>query len=403
MTKHLIRIITAVMTTLLALLVLWQFRVVVIYVLISLILAAVMRPLANQLHGKRLTAHIVWILLFLVALGSLGFLLFIIGKYAGSEIQILAQSVAAQDVWTLPVWLEGSAIQQTLEARMPPPSELLNAFTGEQGQLMFPALFGFVKGVGGIVAAGFVILFLSIYWSINQIHFERLWLSLLPSEQRKQARSIWRAIELDLGGYIRGQLMQSLLGGLLLGTGYWLLGSSYPVTLALFGALAFLIPVVGAALAVIPPLLVGLLTSVQISLFTVLFTLIVLIVILIWIKPHLFKRRWDNPILTVVLLIALADAFGIVGIFIAPPISAVFQILWERLVSHRVAAGASAQISDLKERLSLLKETVSAMEEPHPPLVTNSMERITNLILEAEPYLPSESIEDIPDMIENAG
>ena len=36
-----------------------------------------------------------------------------------------------------------------------------------------------------------------------------------------------------------------------------------------------------------------------------------------------------------VLLIALADAFGFVGIIVAPPLSIVCQILWSRLVSHR--------------------------------------------------------------------
>ena len=66
-------------------------------------------------------------------------------------------------------------------------------------------------------------------------------------------------------------------------------------------------------------LLVGLLTSVQLSLFTALYALVVLIALGVWVKPRLFNRRWDNPILTVVLLIALADAFGLVGIIVAPP------------------------------------------------------------------------------------
>jgi len=69
--------------------------------------------------------------------------------------------------------------------------------------------------------------------------------------------------------------------------------------------------VVGATLAVIPPLLVGLLTGVQLSLFTVLYTLVVLIALGVWVKPRLFNRRWDNPILTLVILIALANAFGL--------------------------------------------------------------------------------------------
>ena len=48
MTKQLVVIGTAVMTTLLALVVLWQFRIVVIYVLISLALAATVRPIVRS-------------------------------------------------------------------------------------------------------------------------------------------------------------------------------------------------------------------------------------------------------------------------------------------------------------------------------------------------------------------
>jgi hypothetical protein len=187
--------------------------------------------------------------------------------------------------------------------------------------------------------------------------------------------------------YIRGQVVQSLLAGLLLGLGYWLLGSPYPALLALAGALACLIPVVGAPLALLPPLLVGLLTGVQLSLLTALYTLMVLIALGVWVKPRLFNRRWDNPILTVVLLIALADAFGLVGIIVAPPLSVVCQILWSRLVSRRAVSGAAAQVSDLKERQALLWATIKVMDEPPPPLVTSSMERLTHLIEKAEPVL----------------
>ena len=320
MTKQLVWFGTAVMTTLLALVVLWQFRIVVVYVLISLTLAAALRPLVNRLVGRGFVVRMAWILLYLVALGSFGFLLFLTVETAINEIQQLAHTVSVQDEWRLPVWLEGSSFQQALIARLPPPSKLFEAVTGDQGQLVLPAILGFTQGIGGVVSGVLVILFLSIYWSINQIHFERLWLSLLPSGQRKQARGIWRTVEPDIGAYIRGEVIQSLLAGLLLGLGYWLLGSPYPALLALVGALACLIPVVGVALAVIPVLLVGLLTSVQLSLITALYTLVVLIALGVWVKPRLFNRRWDNPILTVVLLIAMADAFGLIGIIVAPPI-----------------------------------------------------------------------------------
>jgi predicted PurR-regulated permease PerM len=387
MTKKLITVGLAVMTTLLALVVLWQFRLVIGYVLISLTLAAAVRPLIKRLVGQRLGVRVAWILLYLVALGSFGALLFITGETVIKEIQQFAQTASVQDAWRLPVWLQGSSFQQTLMGWLPPPSKLFEAVTGSQGQLVLPALFGFTQGIGGILSGVLVVLFLSIYWIVDQIHFERLWLSLLPSGQRKQARDIWRTIEPDLGAYIRSQVIHSLLVGLLLGLGYWALGSPYPTLLALAGALACLIPVVGPALAMISPLLVGLLTGVQLSLFTVLYTLVVLIALGVWIKPRLFDRRWDNPILTLVILIALANAFGLLGIIVAPPFSAVCQILWKLLVSHRLAAGTAVHVSDLKERQERVWANIRAMDGPTLPLVTSSMERLTSLIVKAEPIL----------------
>ena len=387
MTRQIIRIGAAVMTTALALVILWQFRIVVVYVLISLAFAAALRPLVGRLARRGLLVRAGWILVYLVALGSFGFLLFLTTQAAINEIQQLAHTVSAQDAWKLPVWLEGSSFQQALVALLPPPSTLFAAVTGDQGQLVLPALLGFSENMVSLVSGILVILFLSIYWSINQIHFERLWLSLLHSGQRKQARGIWRTVEPDLGAYIRSQVIHSLLAGLVLGLGYWALGSPYTALLALAGAVACLVPVAGPVLAMLVVLLVGLLTGVQLSLFTALYTVIVLIALGVWVKPRLFKRRWDNPILTLVILIALAGAFGLVGIIVAPPVSVVCQILWNRLVSRRAVLGAAAQISDLKERQARVWATVRAMDEPALPLVTSSMERLSELIEKAEPIL----------------
>ncbi|HQY92933.1 MAG: AI-2E family transporter [Caldilinea sp.] len=389
MTKQLAVIGAAVMTTLMALAVLWQFRIVVIYVLISLTLTAALRPLANRLVGRGLLARVTWSLLYLAALGSFGYLLFLAGDAAIREIQQLAQTGSGQDKWMMPAWLAGSSFQPVLAAWLPPPSTLFSALTGSKGQLVLPALFGFTQGIGGIVSGVLFILLLSIYWALSETHFERFWLSLLSSAQRKEARSIWRTVESDMGAYLRSQVTQSLLAGLLLGLGFWLLGSPYPVLLAFASALACLVPVVGPALALIPPLVVGLLTGVQLSLFSALYALAVLFVLGVWVNPRLFNRGWDNAILTVVLLIALGDAFGLAGIIVAPPLSVVCQILWSRLIIHRRGAGAADQLSNLKERQERVWDAIRTIDEPYLPIVTSSMERLTQLIAKVEPVLES--------------
>jgi len=387
MTKYLVRFGMAVMTTLLALIILWQFRTVAVYLLASFALAIAVRPVVKHWIKQGLAMRTALILLYLVVLGSIGFFLFMAGRSAIHEIQQMTSAVSAQGEWTLPQWLVGTPFQQTLIARLPTPSQLFEAVTGDQGQHVLPAILGFTQSIGSLVSGAVIVLFLSLYWSSNQIHFERLWLSLLPPGQRKQVREIWQTIELDLSIYIRGQIVLSLLAGLLLGLGYWAIGSPYALLLALTGALVCLIPVFGAPLALLSPLLVGLLTGVQLSLWTTLYTLVVLITLRIWIKPRLFKRRQDNPILTIVILIALADAFGLLGIIIAPPLSSACQILWSSLVSRRAVAGSAAQVSDLKERQALVWATIKAMDEPPPPLVTSSMERLTQLLEKAEPVL----------------
>ena len=387
MTKQLVVFVTAVMTTLLTLLVLWQFRIVVVYVLISLALAATVRPLFKGWSRRTLLARLSLIFLCLMGLVSFSFGLFLVGRFLIGDIQQLSQTLSVQNTWRLPPWLEGSSFHLTLTTWLPTPDKLFETITGEQGQLVLPAVLGFTQDFGSVVAGAFVILFLSIYWSINQIHFERLWLSLLPSEQRKRARDIWRTIESDLGAYIRSEIIQSLLAGLLLGLGYWMFGSPYPMLLALIGSLAWLIPVVGAPLAIILPLIIGLLTSVQLSLFTVLYTLAVLIALQVWVEPRLYRRKWNNPILTLVILLAMADAFGLLGVLVAPPLAVVCQILWNLLVSNRLVAGAATQVSDLKERKAHLEEIIKEMNERPPRLVVSSMARLTSLLEKADPIL----------------
>ncbi len=400
MSRIIVRIVLAIMTTLLILVVFWQFRIAIIYVFISLTLAAVVRPLSTRLIGKRLIKRILWTLAYIIAFLGFFFLIFLSFRFALAELQTLTEELSVRDVWVFPDWLVGTTFQSTILNWLPPPSDLFHAFTGDKGQLILPTLFSIVKNIGSIIAAVVVILILSIYWSINQIHFERLWLSLLPIDQRKQARGIWRNVEPEVGAYVRNQVMLSVVAGMLLGVGYWLLGSQYPIFMALAGAAACMIPVVGLPLALVPPLLVGLITSTQLSLFTTLYAFIIMVLLVVFIKPRFFRLRWNNPLPTLVLLLVLADAFGVIGIIVAPPISAVCQILWSRLVSHRLPSGAAANISDLKERELQLREKISTLTGEPPPLITSSLEKLSDLISNAEPLLQGVNIEEVDTITE---
>jgi len=400
MTKQIAMIATAIMTTLLALVALWQFRIVVLYVLISLVLAATFRPVSRSETRHNLGTRSILVLQYVVGFAVTVLLIFIVGKYLVGDFQQLAQKLSAQSIWTLPPRLQGGMFQQLFEKWVPTPDKLFAAVTTRD--VVLPTILGITQSVGGVLSGFIVILFLSVYWSINQNHFERLWLSLLPAERRKRARYIWRTIEHDLGAYTRSELIQSLLAVLLLGIGYWLLGSPYPALMAVTGAVAWLIPVAGAVLALILPLLLGLLSSPQLSVWTVLYTLAVLSALQVWVEPRLFKLKSDNPILTFVILLAMANAFGLIGIIVSPPVSVICQILWRLLVSDRMAAEIPApedvQPIDLKEQRARLQDAIEQIEGTPPPIVASTMERLNELLDKAEPILREIQPKETPDI-----
>jgi predicted PurR-regulated permease PerM len=131
MNKSVTRIGLAVLTTLLVLLVLWQFRIVIGYVFISLMLAATIRPLFRHLAGRKVIARILWSLAYIAVGVGLGYLLFLVIRTSGAELQGLAESVSEKDQWIFPVWL-GNSVNQFLSTRLPAPSVLLQAVIGNE-------------------------------------------------------------------------------------------------------------------------------------------------------------------------------------------------------------------------------------------------------------------------------
>ena len=389
MTKQLVWIGTAVMTTLLALVLVWEFRLALVYVFISLAVVATLRPLVKRPTGQSWLMRGGVILLLIAAVAGLGSLLVVGLGAAINDIEQLGQQLSRQDRWHQPAWLLGSSFQELLDTRLPTPSQLFSAVLGDEGEFVLPAVLGFTQSIFSLISGFLVILFLSVYWGADQSHFERLWLSLLPAEQRARARDMWRSVEQGLGAYIRSEFAQACLAGVLLGMGYWLIGSPYAALLALLGVLALLLPFVGVILAVLLPLLLGLLTSVPLSLLTVLYTLCVIVILRRWVAPHLSEHRQYNAILTLVFLMALADAYGLVGLIVAPPLAAVCQILWDEWVNGRtVVAGAGLAVADLKARQAQVAAMLASMEEPPLPVISSSMNKLTTLLEQAESAVP---------------
>ena len=218
-------------------------------------------------------------------------------------------------------------MQQFIAQQIPQPDEIYRAVQGALNLQLVQTGLGLTLGVFGALSQVALVLVLSIYWSIDRDRFERLWLSMLQAERRIRARTIWQGIEDGVGAYLRSTALQFVASGLLLALGYRLLGLDAPVTLALLAAVVGLIPLLGWALAIVPAMLVGLIGGPVVAALAALYTLACCCSSKGWWRPACSTTGATTPMLTVLVMLALTDVLGILGLLLAVPLAAVIQIV----------------------------------------------------------------------------
>lgn len=385
----LVRYAVIILATLGLLLVVWQFRLALVLFALSLIVAATVRPLVDALVKRGMSRSLAIALVYTLGMGLFVGGVFLVGRPMLEELSRGTNNFIAFYERISVTWPEGTQFQRAIAAQLPPPAELYQAIAGKRGEALAGTVLGVAQNFFLIVSEIFIVLFLSVYWAIDRVHFERLWLSVLPARQRNRALEVWRSVENGVASYVRSEVVQSLMAWLLLGVGYWLLGVNYPVILALAGAVLRLIPWMGAILAVILTLVISLGVGSGVAVAAAVYTLIVLLVLELVVEPRLFARWRFSSLLIVVVLVAMADAFGLLGLIIAPPLAALIQTVFRSLRSTSAPAESvnpHLQIANLQTRLDRLHQLAADGDELSPEN-TNLMTRLEELLQETKAYI----------------
>jgi predicted PurR-regulated permease PerM len=349
-----IRYTVIVVITLTALFLLWQVSLALVLFLLSLAVAAALRPSINSLLernlSKPLALGLVYFVLVLFILSSLSF----VGSQFLNEIQQAGDDFVVNYDRAKTDWPNnGTLFQKSLAEQLPPSADLFKALTSEDGIPALQSIFGIAQNFFTLLGQLAIVIVLSLYWSADQLRFERLSLSLLPVEHHPKALHAWRSIESGVGAYLRSELVQSVLAGLLLWMIYSLIGIRYPTLLAVWGAVARLVPWFGALIAVLPALFITLGNSTQ-GLVAIISTIAVLFLLKEVIEPRVFHRHKYSSLLIVLFVIGLAESFGFIGVILAPPLAVAVQIMFRQLYpfpATMFSQDVSNQVADIRTRL----------------------------------------------------
>jgi predicted PurR-regulated permease PerM len=210
----------------------------------------------------------------------------------------------------------------------------LTSYLKNTSHLKLPAsgVLGAGKVVLSLGVATVSVVALTIYFLIALPGVRKLWLALIPRSRRDRVGLLTDEVFDRVGGFMLGNLLTSLVSGVL--TYVWLLafGVPYAVLLALFVALFDLIPMVGSTIAGIVVALVALTKGLGIGIATAVFYVVYRFLEDYLVNPRVMKHTVKvTPGLTIVATLIGGTLLGLVGALVAIPVAATIHLLLEEV------------------------------------------------------------------------
>lgn len=305
--------------------------------LLSWIIAYLLDPLILKIEERGLTRTYALALLY-VALGFLTvfFLTFMVPKLTMSWDAILLElpqylqkikQIAMEWKTHIPDRYGSEEIQWLLDkasANLDTAAENTGARAyGFAGQIFFN-LFNIILSP--------ILVFFMLYYKQTVIETLASW---IPENSREIVLGIGQEVNSSIGGYMRGQVIVSIIVAVLVSLALLVINIPHPFFCGIFAGAASILPFIGVVIAILPALFfawfqyqnMAVLIKTAIA-FGVIYFLEGYIV-----KPLVFKKSMNlNPLVTIIMVMALGELLGFWGILLALPIAAAIKITWGHVI-----------------------------------------------------------------------
>jgi predicted PurR-regulated permease PerM len=333
-TRTVIRIVLTVVGILLLLYAAFLVRAILVLVLIAAFLAIGLDPAVRRLEKLGLSRGLSVAAIFLAAV------LFIAG-FALAVVPPLVTQVTSFAT-DLPDYVQDIANSNPRIQEFVQENDISTKLKDAVGQIptVIGSSFGSVLGIAGSVLAalfnGLTVLVLTIYFLLSLSRIRAGSMKLVPKSKRERANELMDPILEKIGGYIAGQIIVGVIAGIISFIFLGLAGVPFPVALALWVALAALIPLVGATIGAIPAVIVAFFSSTGLGIATLVFFLVYQQVENYIIAPRVMTKAVDvSP--AAVLLAALigGSLLGFVGALMAIPAAASLKLITQEILVPR--------------------------------------------------------------------
>jgi predicted PurR-regulated permease PerM len=261
-----------------------------------------------------------------------------IDEYLTVERGQSSQTDAERDVDRLQGWLDDNGLEriEVREQGQDFVDSLREADPQEYTSRAIEFLEGAALSIFEVLFSLVLIIVVSIYMLLDMGRLSAAVDRRFPP--RPDSGSLIPRIEKALAGYVRGQVLLSLIIGVSAGVGLWVLGTlglaegmdQYALLFGAWVGAMELIPYLGPWLGAIPPVIYALIVDpVSAISVTLLFLAIHQIEGHIVVPNVMGSALRLHPLLVIFGLLAGGEIYGLAGIFVALPLLAVLRAIWE--------------------------------------------------------------------------
>ena len=303
---------------------LWQLRYVLVLLFGAVVIATIIRAIADPFTMRlRVPAGPSVLVAVLILVAIVAGVAWLLGQQISAQTEVLADSLPAA-MKTVDDWLSSFGLAHPIQSWL---SELHR----HGGALV--SRFGDLATTATTAVANFLIVFFGGVFLAAQPRFYRTGaIKLVPPGRRPLIAEAIGECEKALRLWLRGQLMAMLVIGIMTGFGLWLLGVQSWLVLGILAGFFEFIPFAGPILSAIPGVLIALVQSPELALWTAAMYVFVQHAEAYLIQPLIQQYAVEVPAVVLLFaLLAFALLFGVVGVFFAAPLTVVTYVLVKRL------------------------------------------------------------------------
>lgn len=206
---------------------------------------------------------------------------------------------------------------------LPPPEELRAKLTS-----MLPRAGLFFSGILGALGNALIIVFVGVYFAAQpHIYIDGI-VTLIPQRRRQRAREVLDEIRHTLALWLLGKMCSMLVVGTATTVGLMLLDIPLALMLDILAGVLDFIPYLGPIIAGVPAVLIAFAENPTLALYVILLFLAVQIGEAYLLSPLIEERVVSlPPALTILMQVLLGTLFGMAGIALATPLTAVLAVL----------------------------------------------------------------------------